>query len=1751
MKVKLITIALLFATSLMGMENKTVRTDGDKHVLTDLWNQYEAAVKADLPQTQFQMLSSITEEASRRRLHWDFYDAASRKVEVGASRNWKLRDSLQKAFTKEVKDYDEPLVTYVWRRKSLGGDQSAFVLANKEALSGGRNDAFYGVSGVSSALYGQLGDLVRNDYEFALWSEFLTGNSGAEKELAKVLGDRYPEAAFLKYRHLIRFRTGFEREKALKAFSSEYAGKAIALLADATLLCDEKSSLDRNRKTSEVQYKDFYRRCQAFEKVRKGYTSGVDAKIAAGVKEVGALVEELESRWVQIDFQKDTALIQLRNLDKVEVRLLTDAKKPKTLLKRVLQNASGRFYVPDTLRLALPRRDDGTCVLEAWNGKEKASAVISSYSLAIASRNDADGLAVYVADTRTGQPLPKVDFELYRSGERVAKAKNVMLDGFTHLPAAITDKVEGDAIHMLVATVRGADGFLRRSEDLMFNPTDRWSGRRPDDASESFCRIFTDRGAYRPGETLRYKAVFYAGDARRSLHVAQEGTPVRVELLNAESQSVGVKELKTNDYGSVSGSFDLPEGARGGSFRICFTQGSRSWDRSVTVDEFVLPTFDLTFDPVDKLFFRGDEVEVTGRLTSYSGHPLSAARLRYQVESSRAGGSEGEVEPEADGRFSIRFRSQNEDTYYRVNVTVTDATGETHAFQTSVYITDRLYASVDLLNPADGEALDHDWNLMQVVGDQPARVRFAVRGSNWTEVPVDSQYTVLDPAGKVIASGKAGPGEEVSFDLPVSGRYVVRSVVSVKEKDGKEITAKEERILLKVSSSDTALHAKAQHVFALTEACADGLVETGGTIGLMAGTAGSPMWAVVDLLGDHGQLLEHRMVHLDGKSGQPGSLQTLSFTYAEHYPEAVRLLVFYFRDGSSHTFTRAFTRVKHTLDLPLTFSAFEDKARPGTAYSFRLKTLPGVEAVAAVFDKSSETIADNTWSPVRLYSVTADYVYVHAEPGGLHTGRPVRMVGSGRFRSNGKEEVVYEMLEEAPMAAPMAKMETANAALADDADALPENMASVTLRSDFASTLAFEPHLQSQADGTVQLDFRTADKLSTFIVQVFAHTRQMHNAALRQEMVVTLPVKVSVVEPGYLYQGDRYVLHATVSNNTEEAVGGTAVLQTYATADYEGAEPLKTVSRQVSVPAGGSVPVTFEVDPAAVGTLGLKVVFADAKGVWSDGVFLPVPVRPDRQVITEAHSAVWLAGMDKQALLRRLQASFTGTSGAGATVGEVDIRRMLLDAIPAKVDPDGKDLLTLSESYYVRRVTEKLGASAATTLSDEKLLASLLACRNADGGFGWFEGMRSSPVLTSILLERAAKLEALGFGIPGLDAASAVAYLDREQFVHDDRFPLWSGRLSYAQYAYVRSLYAGVPFAVSAETLSERSDLAKNLKDFKKYIKDYLVPSKKDGRGLKGQILSKSRRIKTLVHLVNDEGGSKLSSAWGLRFAAASEMNASLRADLASLLEYAVAHRDGGWYYPNAVMPWRGLLESELYAHSLLCDLLSDERVSGGNTACVKVSDGIRIWLMLQKETQHWETDPAYVDAIHSVMTGSDDVLATTVLHLTKTYEKPFGKIAAAGNGFTVERRFFRHATDGAGNDVVEPLSAGDVLHAGDRITAEYRIWNQENRSFVKLSAPREALFRPVDQLSGHYGWWLSPLRYTGAWSFTPQGYRDVKTDRTDYYFDVYPEEKTTVSEEFFVTQEGVFSAPVVTIESLYAPHYRANGKFTGKVVAE
>ena len=505
----------------------------------------------------------------------------------------------------------------------------------------------------------------------------------------------------------------------------------------------------------------------------------------------------------------------------------------------------------------------------------------------------------------------------------------------------------------------------------------------------------------------------------------------------------------------------------------------------------------------------------------------------------------------------------------------------------------------------------------------------------------------------------------------------------------------------------------------------------------------------------------------------------------------------------------------------------------------------------------------------------------------------------------------------------------------------------------------------------------------------------------------------------------------------------------------------------------------------------------------------------------ESHSALFKAGMDRDSLIRALRGKFVNADGSAASAGEISILQMLRDAVPALTVPSSDDALSLSEALYADWLLTKIpGADRMTDSQRDDVTGRLVAARNPDGGFGWFRGMSSSPVVTATLLERFAKM---GAGCPGALAPvlpDAVRFLDRS-FLRDSARPLWCGGLSLEQYLYVRSLFPDV---------KPDTDGARDLKAFRKAARDYLVPSGQ--RGLNGLIFAKARRMKTLKALLDREGGDGLADFFGIKLLSGPRMRNSLEKDILSLTEYAEPHNSGGMYYPNAVLPWRGLLESELYAHSMLCDLLAD---CGQDS----IAEGIRLWIMVQKETQQWESDPAYIEALASVLAGSAETLQAKVIALTLSVSRPFGQVKAAGNGFSISREYRR---DG------KPLREGDLLHVGDKISATYSIWSEENRSFVRLTAPRCAAFRPVEQKSGHYGWMARPLSVSGWASFTPQGYRSVLADRTEFWFDSYPEEKTSITEEFFVTQEGCFQAPAVEIESLYAPHYRANDKGAGPI---
>ena len=1217
----------------MGNNNANNAPAPDKSV-AQLWKDYDAARKADRPQKQLDILKEIQSVALRQRLPWDFYKAGDTYVDVASSRNWKLRDSLHLQFQKDIEAFNEPVLTYYNSRWSMAG-KSEFLEKNRDRLEKGRHTDFYENDDRFASQFFEevLTERIANDWEYVLWSLTLGNywNPGADEEryadmLEKALGDRYPDAAFLEFTRIEWLKDDFRSKERLEEYTQKYNGKAVALMARQALLTKEFEQLEREGKGTSGQYRALREKCAAFEKDRKAF-SGPEKKIADCCS-AESLLESLDDKQVSFRIEDGLLTASLRNLPGITV---TVKDKDRKVWSTRLDNPVKSYYVEDTVSVRLPAFDDGTYKVECAEGKVSSDAEYNRYGLSSAQKEDARGYAVYVTRAKSGEPVRKVDITLTDNKEKViAELKDFALgEGFTYLPKDFTDKFGKDRWKNRISfSMKDTDGTLRKTRVAsLANTSD--NQRAAED--ETFASIFVDRSAFNPGETVQFKVVTYHGDKRVKLSTL-EGRTLTVRLYDAQDKEVASKELKTNEFGSAAGSFVLERAERNGLYRIRVESGKKHLcSTQVRVDDFVLPTFDLSFDPDPNLYFPGDSIEVKGALKSYSGHSLTAADVRYSVTKDGSVISEGVLHPDRDGRFAIRFKSdQGRYLYYNVNVTVSDSTGETLEWNTGRQVQRQIPFSATLVNSADADVTmleEHKWQADEdyergVVSGDLIRIRLDNDDKDRKSLRIN--YT-LKYGDKVLAEGKARPGDVLEFDTAgsPSGLYVFKAIATDKDVYDNDVKSTVVFDILKVKDGDTILDADVKNLFMASD-------KEG--VSLTFGTTDGPVWAVVELFGSGNVVLGSKTVFLEGVKGRKGSLETVRFDWPDDAPDIVRVNVLYFKDYHQYSYARQFDRSARRLELPLAFTRFLDKTSPASSYSFEIGTKPGVECVATIFDKSSERIRANRWSRIYMSGPEGPSVYFSTTTGTDRSEYRVMYRTGGILMKNSAAGRVYDemVVEEAaaPMPMPMARDEAEmelgetvvmgyNAKMADSSAMEDDMGADIAVRENFAKTIAFEPFLRSDADGRIIFNFTNADKLSTFIVQLFAHDKDMDNAVLRQEMVVTVPAKVSLVEPQYLYAGDRYFVKASLSSSVDETLAGRLRIDLYDGKDYRNSAPIGSTVKALTLGPREALSDELEIEVPDIKELGIKLTFiADREDYGSDAVFGSVPVYKALQTVT-------------------------------------------------------------------------------------------------------------------------------------------------------------------------------------------------------------------------------------------------------------------------------------------------------------------------------------------------------------------------------------------------------------------------------------------------------------------------------------------------------------------------------------------------------
>jgi len=290
----------------------------------------------------------------------------------------------------------------------------------------------------------------------------------------------------------------------------------------------------------------------------------------------------------------------------------------------------------------------------------------------------------------TGAPLPGVTIDLYQN-----------LAGKTEQITTVISDEHGLAYFMVPGRRGSTFFFAHRGEDVILGQRLHSNrGYEPIPVTRSL--TYTDRSVYRPGQSVHWKVVAYHGGGNKPEFTTLPDKELIISLHDANNREVAADTLRTNSFGSASGSFVVPLGRLLGLWHL---RSSLPGGTQVTVEEYKRPTFEVTVtDPEDPLRLN-EPATLTGQVDYYFGLPVTEGEVTWRItrqphfprwwwwrrpSQSVQTVASGNTELDEHGTFAVEFTPQADERLsdakgvsyrYQLHVDVTSEGGETRSAQ--------------------------------------------------------------------------------------------------------------------------------------------------------------------------------------------------------------------------------------------------------------------------------------------------------------------------------------------------------------------------------------------------------------------------------------------------------------------------------------------------------------------------------------------------------------------------------------------------------------------------------------------------------------------------------------------------------------------------------------------------------------------------------------------------------------------------------------------------------------------------------------------------------------------------------------------------------------------------------------------------------------------------------------------------------------------------------------------------------------
>jgi uncharacterized protein YfaS (alpha-2-macroglobulin family) len=898
-----------------------------------------------------------------------------------------------------------------------------------------------------------------------------------------------------------------------------------------------------------------------------------------------------------------------------------------------------RTRVPDNLSpglYAVFASTDGEYVKE---GKPVSWGLFRVSKLALVMARGEHALGGSVLTARGGEPVAGAQVQVWRFDRKNSYKRGQVI--MTDQDGAFT--IPGDQAGDLLLYAE-KDGQAAHTWESV------WKGNARERYEPPKTRIafFTDRAIYRPGQTVQYKGIYFVADQQKGNYYAVGGKTFTVVFNDANGKRMDEQAVKSNDYGSFSGSFTVPRGRGTGLMGLSVAdQGQVSF----SVEEYKRPKFDVALSPADAEARLGGLVSVSGAAASYSGVPVSGAKVAWRVlrevrfpdgwwGPAPDGGSQeiahGVTACDGDGRFTVSFfakpdasvSEKDEPVFsFRVTADVTDVTGETRtgeervalgyaAWQASIVCDAWQTAQKPVafgvrLRTHDGAGAASKGVLKVFAVKQPDRVMrprlsafrtftgFAA-GADDDPASPETWPDEVEAASEMVQTGTNGV---VTISKPLkAGLYRVR--FEARDAADKAVSARQ--LVRVIDPGAKRLGIKVPAYFE----AASWRVEPGETFQAVWGSGYDAAQALVLVEQDGRELMRWRTA--------PGEAQRkIDFPVTESMRGGVMVRTLFVRENRLYADSRRLDVPWSNKRLTLKWEHFTSKLEPGKKESWRA-VVSGVrgekavaEVVATLYDRSLDAFADPVWrDSFENYFKACDEQGVFALENRLSQFNPLfgdwkravepdawayRTWGRRYERAEPKKAwraiTSEDALPAAAAAEPLGTV-TLGMRVTDNEEAAKgergeRRVESFKARKNLQETAFFYPHLLSDENGVVTLSFTMPEALTGWRFMAFAHDAGLRGGYLEAEAVTAKDLMVEPNPPRFVREGDEVVFAVKISNRSGKPQLGRARLS------FSDAAALKSADAAL----GNAKPdQDFELESGGSRTLEWRIRVPDEQG---------------------------------------------------------------------------------------------------------------------------------------------------------------------------------------------------------------------------------------------------------------------------------------------------------------------------------------------------------------------------------------------------------------------------------------------------------------------------------------------------------------------------------------------------------------------------